>query len=63
MLKYEKTLQKPIFLKKPQGGVKASAGSEMSLVSDKYQENNVFAVMEMASFCMKIGHVLATPFC
>ena len=60
---YEKTLGKPIvFYKKKQGGVKASAGSQMSLVSGNYHEDKVFAVMEMASFCMKIRHVFADTF-
>ena len=42
--------------------MKASAGSEMSLVSGKYHEDKVFAVMEMASICMKIRHVFADTF-
>ena len=42
--------------------MKASAGSEMSLVSGKYHEDKVFAVMEMASICMKIRHVFGDTF-
>jgi len=57
MPKYEKTLRKPIVFQKNQGGVKASVGSEMSLVSGKYHENKVIAVMAMASFYVKIRHV------
>ena len=34
----------------------------MSLVSGKYHENKVFAVMEMASICMKIHHVFGGTF-
>jgi hypothetical protein len=32
-------------------------GSELSLVSGNYHENKVSAVMEMASFSLKIRHV------
>ena len=42
--------------------MKTSAGSEMSLVSGKYHEDKVFAVMEMGSICMKIRHVFADTF-
>ena len=62
MPKYEKSLENLLFFIKNQGGVKASAGSEMSLVSGKYHEDKVFAVMEMASICMKIRHVFGDTF-
>jgi hypothetical protein len=42
-----------------QGGVKTAVGSELSLVSGTYHENKVSVVMEMASFSLKIRHVLA----
>ena len=37
------------FFTKNQGGVKPSAGSEMSLVSGDYHEDGETVVMEMAS--------------
>ena len=60
--KVRKPWENLLFFIKNQGGVKASAGSEMSLVSGKYHEDKVFAVMEMASICMKIRHVFADTF-
>jgi hypothetical protein len=37
--------------------VKTAVGSILSLVSGTYHENFGSAVMEMASFCLKIHHV------